>query len=273
VPPALPIFAYVGTLVKIALAVALVPVDNAPLLRVIATYVQLSALLGALASGWRNDALRGLLLFEDSSNVAPHFFECFGLGFGARQLAAALTAVDPARLASLLPAIIAVKARVVAADPAETGERATLNFGHTLGHALEALSQRRTQGDATILHGEAVAYGMAFALQLSRRVSDLSESAAQEMQALLDQCGCLPSASALAGFLGVASLTDPALLPELKRLIGYDKKNLGAGPAASQWVLLAAPGKVSRPNAREWTVSVFDSEIDLAWSNFLRRLA
>ncbi|ANK80342.1 MAG: 3-dehydroquinate synthase [Rhizobiales bacterium NRL2] len=58
------------------------------------------------------------------------------------------------------------KARIVAADERESGERALLNLGHTFGHALEA------EGgfDGTILHGEAVAIGMVQAFELSARL-------------------------------------------------------------------------------------------------------
>jgi 3-dehydroquinate synthase len=60
----------------------------------------------------------------------------------------------------------AAKAAVVAADERETGERALLNFGHTFGHALEAV----TGFGNTLLHGEAVALGMAMAFDLSAKL-------------------------------------------------------------------------------------------------------
>jgi 3-dehydroquinate synthase len=56
----------------------------------------------------------------------------------------------------------AVKADIVAADERETSLRATLNLGHTLGHALEAVS------DHTLPHGEAVAYGLYFSTVLAK---------------------------------------------------------------------------------------------------------
>ena len=71
---------------------------------------------------------------------------------------------DAAALAETVPAAAAIKARVVERDPEESGERALLNFGHTLGHALEAAS-----GYEGLLHGEAVAWGMLFALRLAAR--------------------------------------------------------------------------------------------------------
>lgn len=59
---------------------------------------------------------------------------------------------------------IEIKAKIVAQDPTENGLRKSLNFGHTLGHALETWSLKN---DKDILHGEAVAQGMIWAIQLS----------------------------------------------------------------------------------------------------------
>jgi 3-dehydroquinate synthase len=75
----------------------------------------------------------------------------------------ALRAGDPQVWARALEGALRVKARVVARDPRETGQREILNFGHTLGHALEAGVR------PTLLHGEAVALGMIAAAWLSER--------------------------------------------------------------------------------------------------------
>ncbi len=69
-----------------------------------------------------------------------------------------------ARLTRLVAASVAIKARIVAADEREHGVRRTLNFGHTLGHAIEALS------GYTLLHGEAVAIGMALEAEGAERI-------------------------------------------------------------------------------------------------------
>jgi 5-deoxy-5-amino-3-dehydroquinate synthase len=75
----------------------------------------------------------------------------------------AVLARDPAALAELVAACVAIKARVVAADPRErSGSRAILNYGHTLAHALE------TTAGYTLAHGEAVAIGLIFAANLAR---------------------------------------------------------------------------------------------------------
>lgn len=80
-------------------------------------------------------------------------------------------ALDPhsAELAELIARSIKVKVDVVAADEHESGRRAILNYGHTVGHAIEALGSY-----STYRHGEAVAVGMVFASRLSERLG-LSE--------------------------------------------------------------------------------------------------
>ena len=75
---------------------------------------------------------------------------------------ASMEALPPALLQTILERSAAAKARVVAADEREGGLRAILNYGHTLGHVVEALC-----GYGTFLHGEAVAIGMVAAGELS----------------------------------------------------------------------------------------------------------
>lgn len=65
------------------------------------------------------------------------------------------------RLENIVADAIQVKAEIVSRDPFESGERAFLNFGHTLAHALEAVT------DHELSHGEAVGYGMHYAAILS----------------------------------------------------------------------------------------------------------
>ncbi|HEX6244283.1 MAG TPA: 3-dehydroquinate synthase [Polyangiales bacterium] len=79
---------------------------------------------------------------------------------------------------------VAMKARVVTEDEKETGVRATLNLGHTLGHAIEAAS-----GYAGLRHGEAVALGMVAAFRLSQRLGVANAEQGARMQALLKQLG------------------------------------------------------------------------------------
>jgi 3-dehydroquinate synthase len=77
-----------------------------------------------------------------------------------------------------------LKAMVVEEDERETDYRAILNFGHTIGHAIEALTEYRT-----LLHGEAVAIGMTCACRLSRRLGLLPEEDERRIVGLLQTLG------------------------------------------------------------------------------------
>jgi 3-dehydroquinate synthase len=75
-----------------------------------------------------------------------------------------------------------IKAAIVAEDERESGTRALLNFGHTFGHAIESAS-----GYGTILHGEAVATGMALAARFSAKLGRVPAADAQRLIALLER--------------------------------------------------------------------------------------
>jgi 3-dehydroquinate synthase len=70
---------------------------------------------------------------------------------------------DASLLEKVVAASIRMKAEVVGEDERESGLRMILNFGHTVGHAIEAVA-----GYGKLLHGEAVGYGMLAALEVSR---------------------------------------------------------------------------------------------------------
>ncbi|MDR7579379.1 MAG: 3-dehydroquinate synthase [Armatimonadota bacterium] len=106
------------------------------------------------------------------------------------------------RLAELVARNVAVKAEVVRQDERETGGlRETLNFGHTVAHALEAAT-----GYRVYLHGEAVAIGMVVEAELGRREGVTEGSVAEALRSVLRRAG-LPtrvppvSAQALVGFM------------------------------------------------------------------------
>ena len=77
---------------------------------------------------------------------------------------------DMNELSQLISASVAVKERIVTEDPKESGIRKALNFGHTIGHALESLSFVK---NAPILHGHAVAAGLICELYLSHKICSL----------------------------------------------------------------------------------------------------
>ncbi len=99
----------------------------------------------------------------------------------------------------------AIKARVVEQDEREEGMRAILNFGHTVGHALEAIS-----GYQRLLHGEAVAIGMVVATTLSVRRGLCEEEVLHRLRSLLVRIG-----------LPITSSVDAN---SLLKTINYDKK-------------------------------------------------
>jgi 3-dehydroquinate synthase len=93
---------------------------------------------------------------------------------------------DPETLQEVVARSCAIKANVVERDERESGLRSMLNFGHTVGHALEA-----ALGYGTITHGEAVAYGMVVATALSVRRGLCPEKDARRLQELLGRFGLL----------------------------------------------------------------------------------
>ena len=97
---------------------------------------------------------------------------------------AALLARAPDALAFTIERCCQLKARIVAADEHERGERALLNLGHTFGHAIEA-----AQDYQGLLHGEAVAAGMAMAAHCSAELGWLSRADCTRAVALLAAAG------------------------------------------------------------------------------------
>ncbi|MBK6464368.1 MAG: 3-dehydroquinate synthase [Myxococcales bacterium] len=126
-----------------------------------------------------------------------------GLARELRERAPELVAGPPEGLASVVRRAIELKAGVVARDEREQGDRALLNFGHTVGHALEAHGQYRTH-----LHGEAVAIGMVAELELAAAAGLVRRGVAGEVESLLEALG-LPTRpaggelAAAAAYLGV----------------------------------------------------------------------
>lgn len=99
-----------------------------------------------------------------------------------------LLAGDPATLARTIAAAVQVKADVVAQDEKESGIRMILNFGHTLGHAIEAAT-----GFTKLLHGEAIAWGSLAALHLAVARKMISTHDFARMANLILAFGPLPA--------------------------------------------------------------------------------
>lgn len=127
----------------------------------------------------------------------------------------------PAELNRWIVECVRIKAYVVSSDEREGGLRRILNFGHTFGHALE-----KTQGYGKLLHGEAVALGMAVALHLSRQAG-LPSSTAQRVIELLKH------AFPRLRFPGISWST-------LSRAIAADKKT---SHSRTVWIVLNQPAQ------------------------------
>jgi 3-dehydroquinate synthase len=91
--------------------------------------------------------------------------------------------LDPAVMGKIVHRNCAIKAGVVEKDERESDLRKILNFGHTLGHALE------TAADYRLLHGTCVAIGMRYEAELAAALGLLAASDVKRIQALLDQAG------------------------------------------------------------------------------------
>jgi 3-dehydroquinate synthase len=95
-----------------------------------------------------------------------------------------LLQLDSSLLGSVVARCCEIKAEVVSQDETESGLRAILNFGHTIGHAIEA-----TAGYGRYLHGEAIAIGQVAAAKLSARRLGLSAREVDRVTALLQAAG------------------------------------------------------------------------------------
>lgn len=135
-----------------------------------------------------------------------------------------LLQLDQACLLHVIRYCVALKAQVVAADERDLGQfRMLLNYGHTLGHALQAAS------DYTILHGEAVAIGMALEANLAVRTGRASQLVEQRQNALLKRFGLS---------LQLGQIDRDRLLALIER----DKKR---SAEAARWILPLEIGKVA----------------------------
>ena len=97
---------------------------------------------------------------------------------------ARLLQLDPKLLAVVIARCCQIKAEVVGQDETEGGLRAILNFGHTIGHAIEAIS-----GYGNYLHGEAIAIGQVAAANLSHELLGLPERDVRRITGLFQQAG------------------------------------------------------------------------------------
>ncbi|MEO7908356.1 MAG: 3-dehydroquinate synthase [Roseiflexaceae bacterium] len=135
-----------------------------------------------LRAGWaeviKHGVIRDAGLFQELEERKLQIADCFGDAINNQQ----------STICNLVRRAAQVKVDVVNIDEHETGERMLLNYGHTLGHALESLT-----GYGTLLHGEAVAIGMGLAARIALRMELWGPESVERQRALLQAYG-LPTA-------------------------------------------------------------------------------
>ena len=136
----------------------------------------------------------------------------FDRDYFARASMKAPSSYGEAELAELVTGSVRLKAAIVAKDPHERGPRKLLNFGHTIGHAIESLSFAST---TPLLHGEAISIGMVAEATLAQTLGKLAPQALQALKEALRFSG-LP-----------ISAPFPIENAKVFELIKSDKKNRG----------------------------------------------
>jgi 3-dehydroquinate synthase len=154
--------------------------------------------------------------------------------------AALIRGKDLAALERVVTRSIAIKSDVVAADPLETGRRQILNFGHTVGHAVEARS------GYALLHGEAVAVGMAVEASLAESLGIAERGLAAAVRAALERFG-LP-----------VRVPDDLAADDLLEAMQSDKK---VRARAVRFALPTRVGEMLQRADGAWTVDVEPQEI------------
>lgn len=132
-----------------------------------------------------------------------------------------ISAVEPVFMSMIIAECCRIKAAIVEQDETETGLRTILNYGHTIGHAIEA-----TLGYGVLLHGEAVMLGMRAAAWISVRMGLLSEAGLRTQ---------VEAGAALGLRLTISQIDTQDILDH----ISSDKKTTGA---ARRFVLLSELG-------------------------------
>jgi 3-dehydroquinate synthase len=146
--------------------------------------------------------------------------------------AGALRDSDTDMLSRLVVCSVELKSQIVARDPFERGERAILNFGHTIGHALESATHYQMS------HGHAIARGMVAESLLGETLGVTTAGTSDRIRSSLERLG-LPT--------DVPEDVDP---DDIARLASADKKNRAG---RTRYVLLEQIGAVARTPDGQWT--------------------
>ncbi len=145
---------------------------------------------------------------------------------------------DPATLERIVARSVEIKTATVAADEREAGRRAILNFGHTIGHAIEATS------GYGVLHGEAVAIGMALESRLAERLGTAEPGTASRI------------ARILMGYSLPIEIPDRSAVEALLAAMRHDKKSRDG---ELRLTLPSRIGDMAADAQRGWTVPVAEA--------------
>lgn len=177
-------------------------------------------LRAGLAEAVKHAAIADATYLQDIAHDAPSLFARHG-----------------AKLTALIRRSVEIKAEIVARDPEEAGERARLNFGHTIGHALERLT------GYSLRHGFAVAIGMLVEAAIGERLGITERGTTGTLRHVLETLA-LPTA-----------VPDGVAADDVIAAARTDKK-VRAGQL--RFSLLQRPGVTARSPAGEWTHAVDD---------------
>ena len=130
--------------------------------------------------------------------------------------------LEPAFTVDIVRRNVAIKGRIISEDETETGLREILNYGHTVGHAIEAAS-----GFAEVLHGEAVAAGMMAAAEIGKRIGVTPPGLVDRQRSLIER-------------FGLATRGPKLSVDSVMKAMTLDKK---VKDGAVTWVLLEDVGK------------------------------
>ncbi len=165
-----------------------------------------------MSAGWAEAVKHGLIL---DANLLDTF----------ERLAPQMKALEGDEPVAAIRRSVAIKAEIVSADEFETGDRRVLlNYGHTIGHAIEKVS-----GYGTYLHGEAVAIGMMAAAVISERLDMINNELLDRQRRVLESYDLPTSAIGLN-------------IDEIIDATKSDKKSRGG---TIRWVLLEGPGQAT----------------------------
>jgi 3-dehydroquinate synthase len=141
-------------------------------------------------------------------------------------------------LTSLIARSVDIKAGIVVRDEREAGLRKVLNFGHTIGHAIEAAS------DFSMLHGEAVAIGLVVEARMAERLGIASQGTAREIERVCRQAGLPTSVPAI----------------PVGRLMDFTRSDKKARAGRVEYALPKRIGEMAK-GPQGWTIPVDDDRV------------